>query len=273
VRRARQQRPDVLEPRSLRRLPAIGSRCKLNVVRVTAGQAGVVALLALVAGCTPRGQPAALTATDGGPRQTVPVAIPSLVLPLNAIPVPLVRQKVNYSCGDVAALAILRYWDPADYASVPESALYAPLRTTVSDGTDPTPIASYFGSVRGLSAEFRLNVPLEDLTNAIDRGEPPIVDFQAWKDEPRAHGEAEWAADWNDGHYAVLVGYDALDLYFMDPSTSDHYAYVPRREFVARWHDILTGSNAHIDHAAIFVHSSGVAAPRAPTVRDATPLL
>ena len=198
---------------------------------------------------------------------------PSLALPPNAIPVPLVRQRVNYSCGDAAALAVLRYWDSADYASVSESTLYAPLHTTARDGTDPTPIASYFGRVRGLSAEFRLHLRLEDLTNAIDRGEPAIVDFQAWKDEPRVPKEEEWVSDWDDGHYAVLVGYDARDLYFMDPSTSDHYAYVPLSEFVARWHDVLTASSEHIEHAAILVHSSTAAAPGAPTVRDATPLL
>jgi hypothetical protein len=203
----------------------------------------------------------------------VSAAVVALALPPNAIPVPLVRQKVNYSCGDVAALAILRYWDTADFGTVSESALYAPLHTTASDGTDPAWIASYLGSVRELSAELRLHLRVEDLTSAIDRGEPAIVDFQAWKDEPRTRGAAEWAADWDDGHYAVLVGYDAGDLYFMDPSTSDHYAYVPRGEFVARWHDVLTGSNEPIEHAAIFVHSGAAAAPRAVTAHDATPLL
>jgi predicted double-glycine peptidase len=223
---------------------------------------GLAALLAILCRCPTRGP------VEGSPA----VAVTRLALPANAIPVPLVRQRVNYSCGDVAALAILRYWDGAEYASVPESALYAPLRTTAHDGTDPAPIARYFGTVRGLSAEFRTHLRLEDLTSAVDRAEPPIVDFQAWRDDPRAAREDEWAADWDDGHYAVLVGYDAGNFYFMDPSTSDHYAYVPRGEFLARWHDVLTGSNEPIEHAAILVHSSAIAAPRAPTVHDATPL-
>jgi predicted double-glycine peptidase len=166
-----------------------------------------------------------------------------------------VRQRVNYSCGDVAALALLRYWDAPDYASVTETDLYAPLHTTAQDGTDPQPIVDYLKTVRGLSAELRLGATVADLVAAIDHGEPPIVDLEAWKDESRTPDVAEWAADWDDGHYAVLVGYDDRDFYFMDPSTSDHYTYVPRGELEPRWHDVLTGSNARIEHAAIFVHS------------------
>ncbi len=236
--------------------------------------AGFVALLAvLVAGCPSRGLSEAAMALDGGLGTGTSAGVQTLAVPANTVPVPLVRQKESYSCGDVAALALLRYWAPANYDGVPESALYDPLHTTVEDGTDPTPIVNYFVTVRGLSAELRLHLRVEDLTNAVDRREPPIVDFQAWKDEPRAPREEEWAADWDDGHYAVLVGYDASELYFMDPSTSDHYAYVPRGEFPARWHDVLTGSGEHIEHAAIFVHSSAATTPSALAVRDATPLL
>ncbi|MGO8994648.1 MAG: C39 family peptidase [Polyangiaceae bacterium] len=212
-------------------------------------------LLPALCACPSRGTSAS-AAPDSGPSSQATDA--PLALPANAIPVPLVRQKVNYSCGDVATLALLRYWDPADYASVPETALYAPLLTTERDGTDPAPMARYLSGVRApaLTAELRFHVRVEELMSAIDRREPPIVDFQAWKDEPRSPSEDEWAADWDDGHYAVLVGYDARELYFMDPSTSDHYAYVPVQEFVARWHDVLTGSNEHIEHATIFVHAS-----------------
>jgi hypothetical protein len=71
----------------------------------------------------------------------------------------------------------------------------------------------------------------------------------------------------------VLVGYDARELYFMDPSTSDHYAYVPVSEFVARWHDVLTGSNEKIEHATIFVRSSARPAPAPTPAKDALPLL
>ena len=186
---------------------------------------------------------------------------------------------MNYSCGDVAALALLRYWDPADYATRRESDLYAPLRTSPADGTDPQPIADYFGTVAGLSGELRLRATLGDLLGAIDRGEPVIVDLQAWKDEPGAPAAEEWAADWDDGHYAVLVGYDDRELFFMDPSTSEHYAYVPRTELEPRWHDLLTGSNEHIEHAAIFVHANpplakASAARRAPpSAGDAMRLL
>ena len=117
-----------------------------------------------------------------------------------------------------------------------EADLYAPLHTTANDGTDPEPITDYLKGVRGLSAEFRVGATARDPTAAIDRGEPPPSWTFKRKDESRTPDVAEWAADWDDGHYALLVGYDARELYFMDPSTSLHYAHIPRGEIEARWH-------------------------------------
>jgi predicted double-glycine peptidase len=172
-------------------------------------------------------------------------------LPANAIAVPLVAQETAYSCGDASILALLRYWDPEDFGSTKESALYSPLHTTPEDGTDPQPMVDFVSGVRGLHAELREHATVADLAGAIDRGEPVVVDLQAWQDPP---GSRAWADDWDDGHYAVLVGYDDAALYFMDPSTEGRFAYVPRAEIDARWHDTLIGSNAKIEHAAIFVH-------------------
>jgi hypothetical protein len=35
----------------------------------------------------------------------------------------------------------------------------------------------------------------------------------------------------------VLVASDETYFYFMDPSTADAYTYIPRPEFLTRWHD------------------------------------
>jgi predicted double-glycine peptidase len=185
-------------------------------------------------------------------------AATGVLVPDSIVRVPLVRQATDYSCGDASALALLRYWRWDDYASVGEEALYAPLGTTEKDGTDPQPIAAYLNGVAGVSADYRHDASVDELYAAVDRGEPPIVDLQAWQSTAR-----DWDTDWDDGHYVVLVGYDAQRLYFMDPSTPHKYAYIPLAQFESRWHDTVGKHNAHAQHMAIFVHAD---APTAPSV-------
>ena len=181
----------------------------------------------------------------------------SRTLPAGAVPVPLVRQKTSYSCGDAVALALLRYWKHEEYKEVPETALYGPLGTTTKDGTDPYAIAWFLDALPGLRAEVRDTAPtLADLERAVDRGEPPIVDIEAWQDVESVKDLRPWSTDWRDGHYVVLVAYDRDDFFFMDPSTGRHYAYIPRRELLDRWHDVVGKRNLHTQHLVIFVRGS-----------------
>jgi hypothetical protein len=36
----------------------------------------------------------------------------------------------------------------------------------------------------------------------------------------------------------VAIGYDAKNMYFMDPATTGNYTYIPIPEFLTRWHDV-----------------------------------
>ncbi len=169
-------------------------------------------------------------------------------------------------------LAVLRYYEPQRYAATPETALYSPLHTTADFGTDPQPMAEYVGHEPDLRAEVRwsqgdVHVEVEDLERAADRGEPTIVAIQAWQTVPEVKDLKPWATDWDDGHYVVVVGYDAGHLYFMDPSTEGHYTYIERGEFADRWHDVVGKENVHTSHIAIFVHASVEA--RAPVLPKA----
>jgi predicted double-glycine peptidase len=223
--------------------------------------------LALLATCRPpHGEPGAGDESLGvfvREESPIPVAI-------HLIPVPLVRQQTSFSCGDAAILAVLRYYEPSRYGRIPESALYAPLHTTPDFGTEPQPIATYLSHESGLAAEARWSasnsgVDLVDLEHAVDRGEPTIVAVQAWQSVATVKKLKPWETDWDDGHYLVVIGYDSDNLYFMDPSTEDHYTYIPRDEFMRRWHDVLGVRSAHVQHIAIFIHSaiapSGTAPP------------
>jgi predicted double-glycine peptidase len=171
-------------------------------------------------------------------------------MPGNLVQVPVVTQRADFSCGPAATLALLRYWRPEAFASVEESALYAPLETTNARGTEPEPIAQLFRS-QGLEAHYRHgNVTVADLERAVDAGEPPIVDLQAWTDHPIPYRET-----WDAGHYVVMVGYDEERLYFADPSTMTPHGYVflPRVELDERWHDLAGLSDDRVERMAIFV--------------------
>ena len=76
-----------------------------------------------------------------------------------------------------------------------------------------------------------------------------------------------YATDWSDGHYAVLIGYDNANLFFMDPSTSGKYAFIPREELAERWHDVVGADNVHTQRMAIFVHATTTpwVSPRPPS--------
>jgi len=174
-------------------------------------------------------------------------------LPGNLVRVPVVQQRQGYSCGAAATLLILRYWRIDAYARIEESALYEPLRTTQARGTEPEPMVELLcGS--GLEARYRHgDVGVDELERAVDAGEPPIVDLQAWSD----HG-APWRETWDAGHYVVMVGYDAERFFFVDPSraTPFGYAFLPRAELDERWHDLAGEADVPLERMAVFVRGS-----------------
>ena len=193
---------------------------------------------------------------------------PVLPLPKKLLTVPVILQTEDFSCGDVAALSILRYWHPETWNKVKEAALYTPLKTSSKAGTDPQPIADFLSRQPGLKAEYVRGARVEHLEQAVDRGEPAIVNIQAWQAVPRAKDLKAWATDWIDGHYVVLIGYDRGNFYFMDPSTQGHYTYVPRGQLSDRWHDVVGDQNVHTQHIVIFVRST---LPRPKPVRPTQP--
>jgi predicted double-glycine peptidase len=175
-------------------------------------------------------------------------------LPHNLIRVPSVKQRTDFSCGNAATLALLRYWRWDAYERVDEAALYPPLETTRARGTEPQPIATFLTTVGGIGADYRHGeVTVDDLERAVDARQPPIVDLQAWSDH-----DAPWRDVWDAGHYVVLVGYDDERLFFMDPSTMTPgpYAYLSRTELGERWHDLSGDRDEQVRHMAIFVRGS-----------------
>jgi len=158
-------------------------------------------------------------------------AAPEPRLPAAHLPVPLVRQATDYSCGAAAMLAALYYWKAFEG---PESELYPLLGTTPKDGTDPRSMRAAAERL-GLAARLQEGMTLEDLSAALGKGETVILDLQAWSDP--AAPPVKWANRWEDGHYVVLVGTDAQHVYVMDPSVAAGYGHIPLTELYERWHD------------------------------------
>jgi predicted double-glycine peptidase len=224
----------------------------------------------------------------------------TLPLPADVLRVPLIRQRRDYTCGDVALLSVLRFWKPDAFKDTTESALIGPLGTTSCNGTEPKSIAAFASKQDGLRGELRTDATTDDLDASLSRGEPVIVDLEAWQDLPRIQDFKPWDTDYDDGHYVVLVGAGKATLpppearqpghapkktptslqdvyYFMDPSTTGNFTYIPKAEFESRWHDGVadgTGQVLHAQHVAIFVKNIGGLTPRAvtPRSRNVTPI-
>ena len=194
-------------------------------------------------------QPAALTAAFSS---TFPSDLPSSpALPFAGVPD--VRQSTNYTCGAAALQAVLSYWGIDER----EDRLAARLHSTPDAGTHPLDILRVAREF-GLTADLREGLELVDLERAVADGTTVIVDLQAWRERT----DLPWSRTWDDGHYMVLLGMDAANLYFEDPSLLGVRGTIPRAEFVERWHDYegkepLEPTDRRYVHMAVFLRGAG----------------
>lgn len=144
------------------------------------------------------------------------------------IPVPLVRQSTNYTCGVAALQAILAFYGE----DVREDVLSKALRAQRNSGTRYRNIAEY-ARHHGYTVEISKRMSIEKLKEIVYGGQPVICLIQAWPDK-----KVDFKTDWKDGHYVIAVGADSDKIIFMDPSTVGHYTYIPTTEFLERWHDV-----------------------------------
>lgn len=144
------------------------------------------------------------------------------------IEVPLSRQATDYTCGIASLQSLLGYYG----TDVREDVLSKECKSKKSTGTKYENIIKCAESYR-LTILSKTGMTVEQLKSLIDESKPVILVIQAWRDDP----EISWEEDWDDGHYVVAVGYDDLNMYFMDPSTLGNYTYIPLAEFLNRWHD------------------------------------
>ena len=146
----------------------------------------------------------------------------------NLISVPLTHQCYDYTCGVGALQSILYYYGK----HFRQDELAKVLEPDSIKGTNYRRMAEFARSL-GFQVDVLTNMSLENLKKMIDDRKPVIVLIQAWPETP-----VQWSESWNEGHYAVAIGYDERNIYFMDPSTLGHYTFIPIPEFLDRWHDM-----------------------------------
>jgi predicted double-glycine peptidase len=155
----------------------------------------------------------------------------------NFIRVPIVGQDTNYTCGVAALQSVLYYWDESeDYFA---SRLAKRLKANIDDGVVSGQIEA-FAKSRGFKVVIREKIQLNELKKYLKNGKPIIILLQAW----RKSSAVKWSG-WNEGHFAVAIGYDKENIYFMDPSTTGNYTFIPINEFMKRWHDRDGRSKVH----------------------------
>lgn len=170
--------------------------------------------------------------------------------PFVLMEIPQTRQATPYTCGVAVVQSILAH-NGFDYR---QDVLEKKVGATEEDGTGPQAIIACLEE-HGIGAAVARDMTLDQLRGHIDSGRPVICFLQAWNDDPAF----DYSTGWDDGHYAVAIGYDAGRIYFMDPSTLANYTYIDNEEFLTRWHD---GDATHRIHQAGIVVTNARSAYR-----------
>ena len=155
------------------------------------------------------------------------------------VPLPEIHQPDYYSCGTAASMSIGSYFGvgPEDI-----EAWKSDLCTRTDTGTDVEPIVEYARNKLMLDVTLvERDMTDEQLRASLDAGKPVICPIQAYG-EP-----AEYEKLNENGHYVVAIGYDRVNVYFMDPKLTGRRGFLSWPEFHRRWHEnIGTDSNPDV---------------------------
>jgi predicted double-glycine peptidase len=143
---------------------------------------------------------------------------------MRIINIPICRQKKNYTCGAAAVKSILMNFN----IDLTEEKIAKILSTDENNGTNPNSIYNFLSKI--VFCNKTTNLSIQDIKNCNKKNYAVIVLLQAWGDK------INYKNDWEDGHYAIVIGSDEEFIYFMDPS-SDNYTFIQKNEFINRWHD------------------------------------
>lgn len=183
------------------------------------------------------------------PRMAAVAPAPPVRLP-KLINLPDVRQGTSYTCGTASLMSLMAYWgwkgnDPNEKEFAKE------LGTSWKNGTEPGEIMRMARKL-GLRVSKHEGLTLADLAREVKAGHPVMVAYQAYADEagPYPH-KKPWKDDWGDGHWSLVIGIDEHNVYLEDPSMLGKRGFIPRAEFLERWHDTDRGNRPVYQHLGL----------------------
>ncbi|MEK7192685.1 MAG: cysteine peptidase family C39 domain-containing protein [Patescibacteria group bacterium] len=118
-------------------------------------------------------------------------------------------------CGPAALKIALNFWG----IDKTEDELVLLTKTIIGEGTPGEKIVIAVWSL-GLNAEMEDDSTFEKIQSWLEKGVPVMVD---WFDE-------------DDGHYAIVVDLDEINIYLQDPELAD-IRILPREHFFRVWFD------------------------------------
>jgi predicted double-glycine peptidase len=166
------------------------------------------------------------------------VAIPAEAI---KIPLPHEEQPDSISCGDAAMKSICAFYGvgPRKIADFKKH------MHTDENGTSYRNIIRYAEEL-GLDAKLEHSTTTDQMTaerleQCVKEGKPVICSIQAYADDPSVYNDPD---NNKNGHYVVAIGFDDDNFYFMDPylnwknpKAAPRRGFLPKKEFVKRWHD------------------------------------
>jgi predicted double-glycine peptidase len=119
------------------------------------------------------------------------------------------KQIYDYDCGVQALQTVMTYYG----VETDRDELMQTLGTTEESGTPPKAMiaaAQHYGFEVKSGTQWSLN----QVKQFVDAGTPVIVLLQAWAD--RYMTLDDWRRDWDNGHYAIVIGLNKDVLLFED---------------------------------------------------------
>lgn len=152
------------------------------------------------------------------------------------------RQVFDFDCGAGALQVLLAYYG----VEIRGDKLMKALGTGPQGTSSDSMIA--FSKSLGFQVEAGTGWTLKKVKLFVDEGHPVIVLLQAWAD--RFMTLDDWRDNYEDGHYAIVIGYAQGVLLFEDPA-SFRRTWLREREFLARWHDQDHDTGEKLEHFAM----------------------
>lgn len=156
------------------------------------------------------------------------VAIPKDAVRIH---IPDVRQRTNYSCGAACLQAVARYYGIKPFAREQDFVKLTEMDPKVGSHPDQIVLAA---KRLGLSATYKYGMTHDEVKQYLEQEKPVLLSLQA-------HGDpsANYATEWQDGHWVVAIGFDDSGFFFEDPSLEAVRGYLSNASLTERWHDTV----------------------------------